>query len=570
MKFIQVHTFYDTYWQGFYESRPGLGDRSFEEQRKELLSDGFSASHLFGAYLSELGFNSNLLIPNCAPMQVRWAIENGVSSINEKDWMKEILRAQIDKIRPDVLYLGNPIDFDSRFIRTLSYRPKLVFGWRAASFHADNDLTELDLLISSDPYSREKALKLGAKRVQHFLPAYPEWIAEKVKDEPKQYDLSFCGQITNEHKRRAELVELISKESIRTRQFTPRFFLSQVHSADLPTARQFIHPAAWGLEMFRQIKRAKIGFNCVIDFAKQEAGNMRQFETTGTGTFLLTEHHDTLDDQFKVGYEIETFKTEGELIEKILYYSQNDAAREEIAKRGQQRCFNDHGLKVRLREFVAVIEEALKRKETGNIYDPVDPSKYFGNVDKAPKGKRFEVSFSAEQANAIAGLISKTRSTPRGSIVMVLGEDLSPFECALKALSNLSNDRPTMFIVAKESIVDNGKWLEAINERCGAEDLFDGVKIIATQNGKISPAQIQRIGKVDFAILLNDWLEVARSALSDLAPSFTDSSVCMVADFLSNTEANETVRAFERKAHRKFDYNPIDAAAVVFAYSADT
>jgi hypothetical protein len=69
--------------------------------------------------------------------------------------------------------------------------------------------------------------------------------------------------------------------------------------------------------MHREIKRTKIGLNTVIDFAKGEAGNMRQFEIAGTGTFLLTEFHPQLTSQFAIGTEVETYATEEELFEKI-------------------------------------------------------------------------------------------------------------------------------------------------------------------------------------------------------------------------------------------------------------
>ena len=47
MKLLQIHTFYGDYLRDFYERKPGLEKREFQEQVGELVEDGFSGSHLF-------------------------------------------------------------------------------------------------------------------------------------------------------------------------------------------------------------------------------------------------------------------------------------------------------------------------------------------------------------------------------------------------------------------------------------------------------------------------------------------------------------------------------------------
>jgi tetratricopeptide (TPR) repeat protein len=101
------------------------------------------------------------------------------------------------------------------------------------------------------------------------------------------------------------------------------------------------------MDLYREIKRGKIGINNVIDFAKGESGNMRQFEVTGSGTMLLAEEHPSLAKHFTPGTEVETYTYFDELVEKIVYYSSHEAEREEIARRGQERCLREHGLMTR-------------------------------------------------------------------------------------------------------------------------------------------------------------------------------------------------------------------------------
>ncbi len=53
-----------------------------------------------------------------------------------------------------------------------------------------------------------------------------------------------------------------------------------------------------------------------MDLAGSETINMRLFEATGSGVFLLTEYHDNLREYFEPGKEVETFGDRRELVEK--------------------------------------------------------------------------------------------------------------------------------------------------------------------------------------------------------------------------------------------------------------
>lgn len=362
MKYLQIHTFYEQYLIQFYQDRPGLKDKSYREQLREILSDGFTSAHLFSSHLGDFGFDAQLVINNCPELQVAWCNEHGITELKTKDWQREIVKRQIEIIKPDVLYICNPIDFDANFIKTLDFTPRVIAGWRGQTIFDYNDFSCFDIILSSDPYSRERALQKGAKSTRYMLPSFPEWIAEKVENEPKIYDVSFCGQITNDHKKRADIIEHLAMIASQTNFCTPALFLHHANPAEFTYAHNYMKPSVWGLNMHKAIKQSKIALNVVIDFAKGESGNMRQFEITGTGSFLLTEYHPTLERHFKLGTEIETYKSNEELIEKIKFYLVHEKEREEIAKRGQQRCLKDHGMEVRAEEFSEILKEVLYRK----------------------------------------------------------------------------------------------------------------------------------------------------------------------------------------------------------------
>jgi hypothetical protein len=98
------------------------------------------------------------------------------------------------------------------------------------------------------------------------------------------------------------------------------------------------------------------------DLAAGETANMRTFEATGCGAFLLTEHFDNLQRYFEPGKEIETFRDEKELIEKIDYYLSHPEQCRQIARRGQRRCLNDYSMEKRAGAFDRIMRAHLQHK----------------------------------------------------------------------------------------------------------------------------------------------------------------------------------------------------------------
>jgi spore maturation protein CgeB len=355
MRIVQIASFYPAYAERFYAERPGLEARPYKEQLQTFLSDGFTAAHLFAPELRRAGCDAHLFIFNCEQLQRAWAREHG--HVPQGAWWYDIALQQVNQLRPDILYFSEPIALDSRFVRALQHRPHVVAGWRAAHIPAWVDFTEFDVILSNAPQTAALAKKHGARSTHYFLPGFPEWIADAVQGEAKVHDLVFCGQLTPDHQRRIDLVERLASHATRSREFLPAFFVGNASQEVLSSARPYTHEALWGMDFYRELKRGKIGFNNVIDFAKGEAGNMRQFEVTGSGTMLLTEYNSNLSQHFEVGREIETYSSFEELIEKLRYYLSHDVEREAMAQRGQERCLRDHGMIRRTKELVDILSQ---------------------------------------------------------------------------------------------------------------------------------------------------------------------------------------------------------------------
>lgn len=107
---------------------------------------------------------------------------------------------------------------------------------------------------------------------------------------------------------------------------------------------------AWGEELHRLLGQSKIVLNITrTDFYGAETGiNLRIFEALAAGCFLLTDHCDELGELFRIGEEIETYRSSAELSGKVRYYLANPAAREAVARAGQTAFHERHTWSARI------------------------------------------------------------------------------------------------------------------------------------------------------------------------------------------------------------------------------
>ena len=398
LRIVQVETFYAPYLESFYTEHPELKAAGFREQTDALLRDGFSALHNIAPYLEAIGYDSHFIVANNGSTQGAWLREHGMTIPGHGNVIQDILRRQIDLLAPDVLYFSDCTSFDSRFVRSLARRPSLVVGWQAAPVPTGTDWSEFDVMLSGLSAMRDMALRLGAKAAEHFMPGFPAWIADAVGPSEERHDLLFAGSYTpHQHARRNRLLTLLGEKAL-SGAFNCAFHLTSPPEALPPALARWAKPPAFGLPMHRVLRSGRIVFDSrsdmnavapdgtVFDVAGNETANMRLFETTGSGAFLLTEHHDNLSQYFEIGREIETFRSEGELLEKVHHYLANPEERRAIARQGQNRCLRDHSMARRIHDFDTIVRRHLAAAA--------------GNADR---GKRMPERVSATDEGTPAG-----------------------------------------------------------------------------------------------------------------------------------------------------------------------
>lgn len=369
MKILQIEIFYQAYLDQFYARHPEIAEASCVDQTVALLSGGFSGGHNIVPYLAPLGYSPGYIIANCAQTQFAWLRENGLTASGD-NLMHQIVRIQIEAIRPDILYFSDAIHFDSELIRSLSWRPPLVMGWHAAPLPDCHDWSEFDVILSGLSAMRAMALKLHAKSAAEFMPGIQDYVPALTDPILPTHDIVFAGSYTpQQHANRNRLLEAIARHA-REKSYSCALYLTAPppEGSDL---MPYYRPPAFGNEMLQVLKTGRIVFDArstmtgraddglVYDLAGNETSNMRIFETTGAGAFLLTEHFDNLAKFFVVGEEIESFTDETDLLAKIDHYLSHPEERDAIARRGQQRCLRNYSMAQRAREFDQIIRRYL-------------------------------------------------------------------------------------------------------------------------------------------------------------------------------------------------------------------
>jgi hypothetical protein len=441
LKIFQIASFYPEYLEMLYRERPELQTASFSVQNRVLIEGYFSGAHMIAPYLKEFGYEGNLIVANAPYAQAAWCRENGHLDAMGPDWNKEIVRRQINHYQPDILYTVDPLDFDSRFFRTVSFKPSFIAGWRAAPIPAGTDWSMFDLILSNLSGVRRIALDLGAKAAEEFSPGFPSEVLKSFDNSLERYDVSFSGQWGWGHEKRNGYMDQVARECVAIKDFTCVFFMGGEVQKISPAVQKYNFGPRYGIPYYESLRAGKIcldargsAFTCVhpltgekIDIAGAEGGSMRLIEATGVGAFLLCEEHEGMDRYFEPGIDVAVFKGEADLMEKIRYYLGRRDERAAIAERGHQKCIELHRMQARAARF-----DELIRKKIQGIGSTGSPTE---KIRVSPTELIFQASEALKQGRA---------------------------ESALKLLSQVPSGRlRDLEYVRGLSLAELGRWHEA-------------------------------------------------------------------------------------------------------------
>lgn len=149
----------------------------------------------------------------------------------------------------------------------------------------------------------------------------------------KKYDVVFIGQNFGN---REQYMKFLQNNGIKAHAFGGGWAEGKITQTDMIT-------------IFNQAKIV-LNFSSSAGHPDLKFLKGRVFEIPATGAFLLTEECEELEDFFTIGKDLDRFKDEASLLEKVRYYLANDKLREEIASNGQKLVLEKYTFETYLRK----------------------------------------------------------------------------------------------------------------------------------------------------------------------------------------------------------------------------
>jgi spore maturation protein CgeB len=265
---------------------------------------------------------------------------------------QNILLAQIEDFRPDLVLNQDVFHVDTSLMRRIKgIGNPILIGQVGIEPSRGEDWTVYDLMISQLPTTVMAFRALGVRSEVNHLAFEPAILSELPEAPAPDVDVSFVGTVSADHRQRIALLEAVAKR------FDLKLWgnLPQSLPASSPLRRCF-QGEVWGADMYQVLRRSRITVNSHIDLAGREAGNMRLFEATGVGAFLLTDFKDNLDTLFAPDREVAVWRSIDECLKTIERRLGDDNGRAVIAHAGQARTIAQHTYRHRTAEILEYVE----------------------------------------------------------------------------------------------------------------------------------------------------------------------------------------------------------------------
>jgi spore maturation protein CgeB len=360
MRTLIVDTSYPAFLSGFYAARPDLPSERYDVQWRALMDEFFGTADSYSHHLTALGHPSHEFVVNCAPLQARWALEHGLRVPparfrGDRRGRDAILLAQAADFAPDVVYVQNLEILSDRTLRALRQTQALIVGQLSTEPPRLRRLRAFDHLVSPVPSFVDR-LRAEGLAADYLALAFDDRAIEKagVSGDGPVFDTVFVGSL--KRFRRWKSNRVIERAA---RQVPIQFWgYGEREWPKTSPVRMNFCGTAWGLDMLRLLRDARISINRHGDLTGPYAANMRLYEATGMGSLLVTDAKRNLPDLFEPGAEVIAYNNEKELVEAVRHYTANEPERASIAAAGQTRTLRDHSYARRMAELAAILEKA--------------------------------------------------------------------------------------------------------------------------------------------------------------------------------------------------------------------
>jgi len=272
----------------------------------------FRECHNFKRSFDRLGIESEI-----------WGLGHNNFDVNFDDLQKEY----------DVLFIIENYD-ETNWLSQVSKSNKFKVFWSIDSHcNLNGNLSTCEKLNVNLVLNSIESDMLKFKRyfTEYFPNAYPSDLIKPLENIDKNNLIGFCG--------------------------TPFHF--REHNIDLIEKKLNINVKkdyyVIGFPMVESINSYKIHFNQSLS----NDINYRVFETMGCNTLLLTSNIENIDTFFSDMYDIVTYKSEDEMIEKIKYLQNNEEEIIKISNNGYQNVIKNHTFDNRTKELINIIKKHI-------------------------------------------------------------------------------------------------------------------------------------------------------------------------------------------------------------------
>jgi spore maturation protein CgeB len=382
VRVLILNTDYEAFIDDLYAESPGLAEKSYDEQMAVRNRSLFGVADFYSEGLKANGVEAADVHLNNRAMQLRWAAEHGVTIHAQRpvewqrfglkvrrllggkgeslsqlaampDWVRNVMIAQIEDFRPDVI-LNQVMHFVSaKSLRRLVGQRCLLVGQIAAPWHEPDDDLAYDLIATSLPNFVRRFERRGIRTFYNRLGFAPSVLASGPEAK-RDLAVTFVGTLSSHH---ADRIRLLEHLAARTQLNIWGMGIEEV-SDDSPI-RSCYRGQAWGREMFAIFRRSQVVINQHIGIAGEFANNMRLYEATGCGAALVTDRKTNLYDLFDVGSEVIDYGDAGECLARIEELLREPVRCSEVGRKGQARTCSDHTYVQRTAELKAKFAELL-------------------------------------------------------------------------------------------------------------------------------------------------------------------------------------------------------------------
>jgi hypothetical protein len=278
------------------------------------------------------------------------------------------LLARVRQERPDVLFVyrgTHVLPATLRAIRDASPDTRLVgynnddpfsphyprWLWR----HFVAGIREYDLVLAYRQQNVADFQAAGARRVELLRSWYmternhPVALSEAER-EAYGADVVFVGHYEDDG--RAEMLEEVVRQGWKLRLWGHGYSWGPVIARSPELRRQGPLSLVWGDEYNKALCGAKVAL-CFLSKLNRDTYTRRCFEIPATGTLLLSERTEDLEQLFRPGVEADFFSSKDEMIAKLRLYLGDDERRRRVAAAGLKRVHDDgHDVVSRMRELL--------------------------------------------------------------------------------------------------------------------------------------------------------------------------------------------------------------------------